>query len=51
MASISMSDKSYAEIENIAFARRTTRKDVADKMVTFISKNDGRMAAFLKEMF
>jgi|GEM_PF-6405587 len=50
MANIAVSEKSYKEIEEIAFSQRTTRKDVTDKMIEFVNKPN-RIDMFIKEMF
>lgn len=48
MAGITISEKTYKEIENIAYDHRTNRKDIADKMVEFVIR---RKTEFVKEMF
>lgn len=48
MAGITTSEKTYDAIETIAYEHRTSRKDVAEKMVEFVLR---RKTEFIEEMF
>ena len=48
MSAITVNDKSYRTVEEYVYDMRTTRKDVAEKMIKFA---DEHRESFVKEMF
>ena len=48
MGAIAISDETYRIVEEYMYERRTTRKDIAEKMIKFANNN---RESFAKEMF